>query len=309
MNLHKEQESTKGRTQSNVLRPDTNDSAHEFFGSHLTELDRIIENALQEDIAAGDITATSIVPADQECTADVVLKEAATVAGLLLFSRVISKCDQGAQFEAFVNEGQVIPAGKIPYTVARVTGKARAVLSAERTALNLMQRMSGIATMTRKFTELAEPLRIEILDTRKTTPGLRLVEKWAVTLGGGTNHRFGLYDKILIKDNHIAIANGITNAVNLARRGNPGMPVEVEVTNIDQLKEALSLSVEHIMLDNMSPTQIKESVALIAGRAYIEVSGGVRLDNLKQYLIEGVSGISIGALTHSVKNIDISLEF
>ncbi len=285
------------------------EDAQIFFQKHAPQINMIIENALNEDISTGDITANSIVPADQECSADVVLKEAATVAGLHVFALVMTKCDPDSEFEAFVREGETIAAEKIPFTVARVSGKARAILSAERTALNLLQRMSGIATMTKHFAASASPLNIEILDTRKTTPGLRLIEKWAVTLGGGTNHRFGLYDKILIKDNHIAIAGGITNAVQKARTSNPGMPVEVEVTNLEQLNEALGLSVEHIMLDNMSPEQIKKSVELIKGRAYIEVSGGVCLDNLRQYLIEGVSGISIGALTHSVKNIDISLEF
>lgn len=280
-----------------------------FFQKYAKQINLIIENALNEDISTGDITANSIVPADQECSADVVLKEAATVAGLHVFALVMLKCDPNSTFEAFVGEGETIGAEKIPFTIARVSGKARAILSAERTALNLLQRMSGIATMTKRFTASARPLNIEILDTRKTTPGLRLIEKWAVKLGAGTNHRFGLYDKILIKDNHIAIAGGITNAVQKARADNPGMPVEVEVTNIEQLEEALKLSVEHIMLDNMRPEEIKKSVELIDGRAYIEVSGGVRLDNLAQYLIEGVSGISIGALTHSVKNIDISLEF
>lgn len=304
MTLRNEQD-TKGKSnEASELR-----TAVEFLKKHQTEIDQIIDNALNEDIANGDITANSIVPAEMECSADVVLKEAATVAGLQIFARVMTKCDPNARFESFVAEGQSIPAESIPLTIGRISGKGRAVLSGERTALNLLQRMSGIATMTRRFTELADALKIEILDTRKTTPGLRLIEKWAVTLGGGTNHRFGLFDKILIKDNHIAIAGGITKAVQLARSGNPGMSVEVEVTNIEQLKEALDLAVEHIMLDNMSPELIRSSVELIKGRAYIEVSGGVRLDNLSNYLIEGVSGISIGALTHSVKNIDISLEF
>lgn len=306
MTARSEHESSK---ETNAIALTANEQSSSFYAQNQSVLDQIIQNALKEDVATGDITGNSTVPAEQECTADVVLKEAATVAGLVVFARVMSLCDPNSRFEMFVNEGDTIEKDKIPHTVARVEGKARAILAAERTALNLLQRMSGIATMTKRFTELASPLSIEILDTRKTTPGLRLIEKWAVTLGGGTNHRFGLFDKILIKDNHIAIAKGITNAVTAARAGNPGMPVEVEVTNIDQLNEALALSVEHIMLDNMSPEQIAQSVELINGRAYIEVSGGVRLDNLAQYLIRGVSGISIGALTHSVKNIDISLEF
>lgn len=285
------------------------DNLSDFLAKFESEIDQILDLALQEDIRTGDITANSTIPETLLGTADLLLKEPATVAGLCLFGRVMKKCDSESSFESFVEEGAVIKQEKIPYTIARISGKARALLTAERTALNILQRTCGIATMTKQFASLAAPHGIEILDTRKTTPGLRIIEKWAVKAGGGTNHRFGLYDKILIKDNHIAIAGGINPAVNAVRKANPGQPVEVEVTNTDQLKEALALSVEHIMLDNMSPDQIRQSIELINRRAYVEVSGGVKLTNLEQYLIPGVNGISIGALTHSVKNIDISLEF
>lgn len=278
-----------------------------FFQQNINQIELIISRALEEDLGSGDITANSIVSENVRCTADVVLKESAIVAGLKVFELVMTKCDSQLTFETFISEGEFVE--KFPKTIARVSGNARAVLAAERTALNLIQRMCGIATLTRKFSQKAEPFGIEILDTRKTTPGLRVLEKLAVFLGGGTNHRFGLYDMILIKDNHIAIAGGIAPAVENARKGNPGMPVEVEVCSLDQLKEALALKAERIMLDNMNPETVKKAVEIVSGAAYIEVSGGIRLDNLDDYLIPGVSGISVGALTHSIKNIDISLEF
>lgn len=273
----------------------------------LMEVDRLIAAALSEDIHTGDITANSIVPESQNCVATILLKEEAVVAGLELFELVMRKCDPNAHLETFINEGDRV--NKVPTSIARVEGKARAVLAAERTALNFLQRMSGIATLTREFTDKASPLGIQILDTRKTTPGLRIVEKWAVRIAGGTNHRFGLWDAILIKDNHIAIAGGVKQAVERSRHVHPDKPIEVEVVSLDMLKEALSLKVERVMLDNMSPEQIRKAIELVSGEAYIEVSGGIRLENLQDYLIPGISGISIGALTHSAKNIDISLEF
>jgi nicotinate-nucleotide pyrophosphorylase (carboxylating) len=271
------------------------------------ELSRLIERALAEDISTGDITGESIVPANAVATASLVLKEPAVIAGLKVFEMVMRKCDPRIVFEARLSDSERI--AQAPSCMARMEGNARALLAAERTALNIIQRLCGIATFTREFTELAAPHRIEILDTRKTTPGLRMLEKWAVKLGGGTNHRFGLYDAILIKDNHRAIAGGVVPAVERARKNKPNTPIEVEVNSIEQLKEALALKVERVMLDNMSPEQVKQAVTIAAGRTYIEVSGGVNLGNITDYLIAGVNGISIGALTHSVKNIDISLEF
>lgn len=268
------------------------------------QTDRIIRIALEEDLAdVGDITAGSIVPADAQLTAIVLLKEPAVVAGLAVFEKVLKSVDQSICFEAAIADGIRAEPGP----VAHCRGPARAILAAERTALNLLQRLSGIATITARYVELAAPLGIEIRDTRKTTPGLRALEKWAVRIAGGTNHRFGLFDQFLIKDNHIRIA-GITESIRRARAAHPGKLVEVEVTCTAELVEALAGKPDIILLDNMSPEQVRQAVALVAKAAFIEVSGGINAGNIKDYLIPGVNAISIGALTHSVKSVDISLE-
>ena len=272
-----------------------------------SELIKLIDIALAEDISTGDITAEALVPEQARSTASLVLKESAVVAGLKVFEMVMKRCDAELSFEARVSDSEQIP--HVPYCLARMEGNSRAMLAAERTALNMIQRMCGIATLTRKYADKAQGLGIEILDTRKTTPGLRVLEKSAVKLGGGTNHRFGLYDAILIKDNHRAIAGGVRPAIKRARLSNPDLPIEIEVNTLEQLEEALELSVERVMLDNMSPEQVKQAVEIAAGRTYLEVSGGISLETIDNYLIAGVNGISVGALTHSVKNIDISLEF
>jgi nicotinate-nucleotide pyrophosphorylase (carboxylating) len=189
-----------------------------------------------------------------------------------------------------------------------VQGPAQVLLVAERTALNLLQKLSGVATATREYAKLANPHGIQILDTRKTTPGMRLLEKYAVRCAGGTNHRTGLFDAILIKDNHVSIAGGIKQAIQQSRAKYPNRPVEIEVERLDQLTEALDAKAEKILLDNMTPEQIKEAVRLTGGKAFLEVSGGVNLSNLSTYLIEGVNAISTGAITHSVRSLDISLE-
>lgn len=272
-----------------------------------THIDVLIEAWLAEDLGeAGDITAQATIPEEITAKAALVVKKPGVVAGLTIFERVLKKVDSTIQFEALVPEGTKVD--EVPKAVARIQGPSRALLAAERTALNILQRLSGIATVAREYSDLAAPVGIQILDTRKTTPGLRALEKWAVATGGGTNHRFGLFDAILIKDNHIAIAGGVTAAVRSCRTKFPTMPLEVEVTSLEQLKEALGEKAEWIMLDNMSPSTVKEAVQLIDGRAFTEISGGVTLQNLSSYLIPGVDAISIGALTHSVKSIDISLE-
>jgi nicotinate-nucleotide pyrophosphorylase (carboxylating) len=271
------------------------------------ELSNIIDAALAEDIGAGDLTGSSVIPEDSVSTASLVLKEGAVIAGLHVFELVMKRCDPNFKIELLADDSQQIE--KTPFNLARMKGSSRALLAGERTALNLIQRMSGIATMTRQFVDLAQNSNIEILDTRKTTPGLRVIEKWAVRLGAGVNHRFGLYDAILIKDNHRAIAGGVAPSIKKARLNAPGVPIEIEVNTLEQLSEALDLGVERVMLDNMSSEDIKKAVAIVNGRAYIEVSGGVNQKNIQNYLIPGVNGISIGALTHSVKSIDISLEF
>ena len=271
------------------------------------ELACLIDRALDEDIYTGDITAQSIVPEEAISKATLVLKEPAVIAGLKVFEMVLKRCQADLFFEAKARDSQKIE--QAPFCLAQMRGRSRALLAGERTALNLAQRMCGIATFTARFVETASQFGIEILDTRKTIPGLRLLDKWAVRLGGGTNHRFGLFDQILIKDNHRAFAGGVAAAVNLCRKNNAGLPVEIEVDTLAQLEEALVLNVERVMLDNMTAQEVRQSVAIAGGRTYIEVSGGINLENIKDYLIPGVNGISIGALTHSVKNIDISLEF
>ena len=253
-----------------------------------------------------DITSTATVPAGFQTKATIIAKEPGVLAGLNVARAVFETIEPSIIFIVRVEEGSRIDS--TPTTVATIEGHAAAIMMAERTALNLMQRLSGIATVTARYVAKAEKHGIHILDTRKTTPGLRALEKYAVELAGGTNHRFGLFDAILIKDNHISIAGGVTAAVQGARKNFPERAIEVEVANKDELAEALALNVEHIMLDNMTPAQVKDSVNIVAGRSFIEVSGGVNLENIDEYLIDGVNAISIGALTHSVRSLDISLE-
>lgn len=269
-------------------------------------VEAVIDQSFAEDLGNGDITSEGVVPAQRISEAHLYIKEPAVVAGLAIFAQVLKRLDGDLFFEPLVPEAAVV--SQTPYLIANIKGSSRALLAGERTALNILQRLSGIATMTARFVALAKPHGISILDTRKTTPGLRILEKWAVMAGGGTNHRFGLYDQILIKDNHIRIAGSVREAVKRARAYRSAMPVEVEVASFEQLQEALSLKVERIMLDNMMPEQVRQAVAQIKGAAMVEVSGGINLSNLTQYLIPGVDAISIGALTHSVKNVDISLE-
>lgn len=264
-----------------------------------------------------DITTQATIAQDKLVKAELVLKQKATVACLDIFQRVLQVLDANAKVTLLVEDGTQIE--KIPSTVARIEGQARALLMGERLALNLVQRLCGIATLTRQYTALAGPRGIKILDTRKTTPGLRALEKRAVLAGGGTNHRMGLFDAVLIKDNHIQAAGSITAALAQVERylaEHPQIklqkPVEVEVASIEQLDEALKLGVEAVLLDNMKPEMVKEAIQQISTykkNCFVEVSGGVNLSNLETYLIEGVNAISIGALTHSATNIDLSLEF
>lgn len=286
------------------------------------DIARIVQQALAEDLGVSpetvsklagtkslaefDITTNSTVPAELTASAEFVLKQPGTVCGLPIAKQVFEAIDPSITFEALAVEGQVFE--KVPTTIARVHGSAQAILVAERTALNLLQRLAGVATATREYTQYAQSLNIQILDTRKTTPGLRTLEKYAVRCGGGTNHRVGLFDAILIKDNHVRIAGGIKPAIERSREKYPNRPMEIEVTNANELQQALDARAEKILLDNMTPEQVRESVRLTAGRAFLEVSGGVNLGNLKTYLIEGINAISIGALTHSVRSLDISLE-
>lgn len=269
-------------------------------------VDNIIENALQEDIGTGDITTLCTVPAGSVTKGFIYAKEGGVVAGLPIGKRVYGILSNEVEFIAQKVDGDRITKGDI---LATVSGPAQAILSGERVCLNLLQRMSGIATRTAGFANILTGYKTVVVDTRKTTPGLRIFEKYAITVGGGKNHRFGLYDAVLIKDNHIKVSGGIQKAVSLARASAPHtMKIEVEAENLEGVKEALEAKADIIMLDNMSLEMIREAVKIIDGRVQVEVSGGVNESNALDYAKAGVDIISVGALTHSVKALDISLD-
>ena len=269
-------------------------------------LDAIIRHALAEDLGDGDVTTLNTIPADAEYTGDFLVKAPGVIAGLRVAARVFAALDPGVEFHTFAADGDQVKHGDI---VATVAGSGRAILSGERVALNLLQRMSGIATATRRYVDAVAGTRAVILDTRKTAPGLRVLDKWAVRLGGGQNHRIGLYDMALIKDNHIAAVGSITEAVRRVREGDPRQrPIEVEVTDLDQLREALALPIDRILLDNMGHEMMRVAVELAAGKIPLEASGNVNLETVAAIAATGVDFISVGALTHSVKALDISLD-
>ena len=269
-------------------------------------IDAIIRLALTEDLGDGDVTTLNTIPPDAAYTGDFLVKAPGVIAGLQVAARVFAALDPAVQFQAFVPDGDRVDRGDI---VATVTGPGRAILSGERVALNLLQRMSGIATATRRYVDAVSGTRAVILDTRKTVPGLRVLDKWAVRLGGGRNHRIGLYDMALIKDNHIAAVGSITEAVRRVRAGDPRQrPIEVEVTNLDQLREALASAIDRILLDNMSHEMMRAAVEIAAGKIPLEASGNVTLDTVAAIAVTGVDFISVGALTHSVKALDVSLD-
>ncbi len=269
-------------------------------------MDELLSRALAEDLGDGDITSLSTIPAEAVFTGDFLVKAPGVIAGLTVAQRVFALLDPAVQFRASAVDGDRVAPGDI---VAVVTGPGRALLSGERVALNFMQRMSGIATATRRYVDAVADARAVILDTRKTVPGLRLLDKWAVRLGGGQNHRIGLYDMALIKDNHIAAVGSITEAVQRVRENDTrGRLIEVEVTNLVQLREALALPVDRILLDNMSPAQMAEAVAIVGGKIPLEASGGVNLQTVAVIAATGVDFISVGALTHSVTALDVSLD-
>lgn len=267
----------------------------------------LIQTALREDLATGDITTLSVIDKDREAHGRFIAKEDGIVCGLSLISDVYHALDEEVNVVYHVPEGGSIRRGDL---VAEVFGRAVSLLSGERVALNLLQHLSGIATATSKAVEAVEGYKARITDTRKTTPGMRVLEKYAVRVGGGSNHRFGLADGILIKDNHIVAAGGITAAVEAARKNAPHtLKIEVEVETRAQTEEALAAGADIIMLDNMSCPEMKECVELIGGRAMVEASGNMGERNLAEVAATGVDIISIGALTHSVKALDISLKF
>lgn len=270
-------------------------------------LDNFLLDALKEDIGTGDITTECCVPEEAQSRAVFRCKQAGVVCGLEVARRVFFLLDPKVQFESKVSEGTKVQVGDV---VATISGPSRSILSGERVALNLMQHMSSVATQTARMVERVAGTHAVIVDTRKTTPGMRVLEKYAVRMGGGTNHRFNLADGVLIKDNHIVAAGGITNAVNNARKMVPHtLKIEVETTNFEEIQEALEAGADIIMLDNMSCADMKKAVGLIAGRAKVEASGNMGSRDIREVAEAGVDLISIGALTHSVEALDISLQF
>lgn len=267
------------------------------------EITANVRAALAEDIGSGDITA-QLIPAEREAQARVITREAATVSGTAWVDEVFRQLDPRVQVRWNVADGQRAEADQ---TLFSLEGPARALLSGERSALNFLQLLSGIATRCREYADLVAGTGVKLLDTRKTLPGLRLAQKYAVTCGGCHNHRIGLYDAFLIKENHIAACGGIAQAVAAARQIAPGRPVEVEVENLDELQQALSAGADIVMLDELSHADMRTAVALTAGRAKLEASGGVNRDNLRSFAETGVDYISIGTLTKNVKAIDLSM--
>jgi nicotinate-nucleotide pyrophosphorylase (carboxylating) len=267
-------------------------------------LERIVLAALAEDIGAGDVTTDATVSADAVGTAELVVKEPGVVCGLRVAEAAFRALDPDLRFESLAADGDTVEAGAV---VARVSGSARAILTGERVALNFLGRLSGIASLTRRYVDAIEGTGVVVLDTRKTTPGLRALEKDAVVAGGGRNHRFGLDDAVLIKDNHLRAARSLRAAVELTRAVSD-LPIEVECESLEQVHEALELGVDAILLDNMTLGELREAVTLAGEHARLEASGGVSLDTIRAIAETGVDEISVGALTHSARSLDVSLE-
>jgi nicotinate-nucleotide pyrophosphorylase (carboxylating) len=270
------------------------------------EILNCIKRALDEDIGTGDATTNSIVPAEATMRGQITAKQDGVIAGLDVAQATYQLLDSDVVFAAQIADGSRVTRGLV---LALVSGRTRCLLTAERTALNFLGRISGIATLTRQFVDAVAGTRAVILDTRKTAPGLRVVDKLAVLRGGGQNHRIGLYDMILIKDNHIDFAGGIEEAVRRARASHSGLPIEVEARTVDDVRIALGLGVERILLDNMSIQQMTEAVKLTNGRAKLEASGNVSLETVRKIAETGVDFISAGALTHSAKVFDVSFDY
>ncbi|MGB9768411.1 MULTISPECIES: carboxylating nicotinate-nucleotide diphosphorylase [Dictyoglomus] len=269
-------------------------------------LRKIVEEALKEDIGFGDITTESTIPEDMISRAVIIAKEEGILAGLPVAEEVFKLLDSKIEFKEFKKDGDEIKKGDV---ILEIKGKTKTILMGERTALNFLQRLSGIATYTKKCVDVVKPYGVKILDTRKTTPTLRIFEKYAVKIGGGENHRFGLYDMVLIKDNHIRAVGGIKEAIERVReRVSHVYKIEVEVTNLEELKEALESKADIVLLDNMDYDTLKEAVSIAKGKVMIEVSGNISLEDLEKIARLGVNFISIGKLTHSYKSLDLSLE-
>lgn len=265
-----------------------------------------INHALAEDIGTGDVTSNTIIPAGEQLKGHIIAKQDGIVSGLLVAQAVYKLVDAGIECRLTAEEGQQVTKGQ---ELMQLTGSARSLLTTERTALNFMGRMSGISTLTRHYVDAVQGTRAKILDTRKTVPGLREFDKLAVKLGGGTNHRIGLYDMILIKDNHIDFAGSIEKAVQNARTAGSGLEIEVEARTLSDVETALALGVERILLDNMSCEMMSQVVELNKGQAKLEASGNITLENVRDVAKTGVDFISIGALTHSVIVFDVSFDY
>lgn len=271
-----------------------------------SEVLSILKFALAEDIGSGDVTTEGIVPFDAKLRGQIVAKQAGVLAGLDIAEQVFHLLDKNVKFIGKVEERTAVKAGVV---LADLHGSARALLTGERTALNFLNRMSGIATLTERFVAAVSHTRAVILDTRKTAPGLRVLDKLAVARGGGQNHRFGLFDMILIKDNHIDFAGSIESAVERVRRQSPELEIEVEARTLRDVQSALDLGINRVLLDNMTLEMLRAAVGLNSGRAKLEASGNVTLENVREIAETGVDYISIGALTHSAKSFDASLKW
>jgi len=275
------------------------------------EVERLVRAALAEDVGSGDATTLATVPENMQARAAMVAREPLVMAGLALAEAAFTALSPKVAFDRRFAEGAAVATGQ---TLARVEGSARALLSAERVALNFVQRLSGIATLTAQYVAAIRGTKAQILDTRKTTPGWRRLEKYAVACGGGRNHRFGLFDLVLVKDNHLAALksetpNAISAAVRRARRCYPQLKVEVEADTLRQVEQAVQAGADIILLDNMTVDQLKAAVRLVSGRAQTEASGGVNLKTVRAIAETGVDFISVGAITHSARSVDIALDF
>lgn len=271
------------------------------------EIDDIIDRALHEDMPDGDITSESVIPEDARSSSVIWAKQAGILAGIDVAERVFKKIDIQTQIKIHITDGAPLKSGD---KIAELQGRSISLLKGERTALNFLQRMSGIASLTRKYVDAVHGTGVKVLDTRKTTPGIRILEKYAVKTGGGTNHRMSLSDMVMLKDNHIKQVGSIPKAVEAARkRIPPGIKIEVETTSLDEIKLALDSGADIIMLDNMNPEEVSRAVDWVKGRVPLEVSGMISLSNIRKYAETGVDMISVGGLTHSYFSLDLSMDF
>jgi nicotinate-nucleotide pyrophosphorylase (carboxylating) len=268
-------------------------------------IDALIRSALAEDVGAGDVTTDAVIPMDMTCRGKIVCKEDGVVAGLSIAQRVFKLMDERIQFDMKTKDGEKVQVDQI---VARLYGPARGILRAERVGLNFLQHLSGIATMTAKLVKAVDGTKTKILDTRKTTPGLRALEKYATRMGGAYNHRMGLFDAVLIKDTHLALVGGISPGLRAARKAHPEVEINVEVSNLQELEQALTEKAPRILLDNFSCGQVREAMQIIRNRAIVEVSGGVTVANARAYALAGADYISVGALTHSATALDYTMK-